>query len=80
MNSSTFVAAHIDTPTLAANQVLVQLFDALALTLDALAIPAQSLVAGALGAGDVPEADAGGQQQHPPVAVVRRRTGRAAAR
>jgi putative MATE family efflux protein len=55
-NSSTFVAAHIDTPTLAANQVLVQLFNALALTLDALAIPAQSLVAGALGAGDVPEA------------------------
>ena len=51
--SSTFVAAHIDTPTLAANQVLVQLFNALALTLDALAIPAQSLVAGALGNGDV---------------------------
>ena len=33
--------------------MLVQLFNALALTLDALAIPAQSLVAGALGAGDV---------------------------
>jgi putative MATE family efflux protein len=55
-NTTTFVAAHIDTPTLAANQVLVQLFNALALTLDALAIPAQSLVAGALGAGDVPGA------------------------
>lgn len=55
-NTSTFVAAHIDTPTLAANQVLVQLFNALALALDALAIPAQSLVAGALGAGDVEQA------------------------
>src|SRR4051812_31720758 len=54
--SATFVAAHIDTPTLAANLVLVQLFNALALTLDALAIPAQSLVAGALGHGDVGEA------------------------
>ena len=55
-NSSTFVAAHIDTPTLAANQVLIQLFNALALTLDALAIPAQSLVAGALGTADVDRA------------------------
>ncbi|MCU1397655.1 MAG: family efflux transporter [Acidimicrobiales bacterium] len=48
----TRVAATVDTPTLAANQVLVQLFTFLALALDALAIPAQSLVAGALGAGD----------------------------
>lgn len=54
--SATFVAAQIDTPTLAANVVLVQLFTFLALALDALAIPAQSLVAGALGGGDVPEA------------------------
>ncbi len=51
-NSATLIAARIDTPTLAANQVLVGLFTALALMLDALAIPAQSLVAGALGAGD----------------------------
>jgi Na+-driven multidrug efflux pump len=49
-NSATFVAARIDTPTLAAHQVLTQLFIFLALVLDALAIPAQSLVAGALGA------------------------------
>jgi len=48
-NSATFVAARIDTPTLAAHQVLTQLFMFLALALDALAIPAQSLVAGALG-------------------------------
>jgi putative MATE family efflux protein len=55
-NSATFVAARIDTPTLAAHQVLTQLFMFLALALDALAIPAQSLVAGALGAGDGGEA------------------------
>ncbi len=48
----TRVAAHVDTPTLAAHQVLFQLFTFLALILDALAIPAQSLVAGAMGALD----------------------------
>ncbi|HQZ34555.1 MAG TPA: MATE family efflux transporter [Ilumatobacteraceae bacterium] len=55
-NSATFVAARIDTPTLAANQVLTQLFIFLALVLDALAIPAQSLVAGELGGGRPAEA------------------------
>ena len=55
-NSATFVAARIDTPTLAANQVLTQLFVFLALVLDALAIPAQSLVAGELGAEHPTEA------------------------
>jgi putative MATE family efflux protein len=55
-NTSTAVAAHVDTPTLAANQVLIQLFTFLALMLDALAIPAQSLVAGALGRNDTDEA------------------------
>ncbi len=55
-NSATFAAARIDTPTLAAHQVLNQLFMFLALVLDALAIPAQSLVAGALGAGRPGEA------------------------
>jgi putative MATE family efflux protein len=50
--TSTAVAARVDTPTLAANQIVGQLFMFLALTLDALAIPAQSLVAGALGADD----------------------------
>ena len=49
-NSATFVAARTDTPTLAAHQVLTQLFMFLALVLDAMAIPAQSLVAGELGA------------------------------
>ena len=51
-NTATFIAARIDTPTLAAHQVLTQIFMFLALALDALAIPAQSLVAGALGASD----------------------------
>lgn len=51
-NTATAVAARVDTPTLAAHQVLTQLFMFLALVLDALAIPAQSLVAGALGAHD----------------------------
>ncbi len=55
-NSATFVAARIDTPTLAANQVLTQLFIFLALVLDALAIPAQSLVAGELGGNHPGEA------------------------
>ncbi len=55
-NTATAVAARIDTPTLAAHQVLTQLFMFLALALDALAIPAQSLVAGALGSNDVDEA------------------------
>jgi putative MATE family efflux protein len=55
-NTATAVAAHVDTPTLAAHQVLTQLFMFLALMLDALAIPAQSLVAGALGAEDTEQA------------------------
>jgi putative MATE family efflux protein len=55
-NTATAVAARVDTPTLAAHQVLIQLFTFLALMLDALAIPAQSLVAGALGRNDTNEA------------------------
>jgi putative MATE family efflux protein len=55
-NTATAVAARVDTPTLAAHQVLTQLFIFLALMLDALAIPAQSLVAGALGRDDTNEA------------------------
>ncbi len=54
--TSTAVAARVDTPTLAANQVVNQLFMFLALSLDAIAIPAQSLVAGALGNDDPPGA------------------------
>jgi len=52
----TRTAASVDTPTLAAHQVLMQLFGLLALALDALAIPAQSLVAEGLGAGREGEA------------------------
>jgi len=50
--AATAVAARIDEPTLAAHQILSSGFLLLALSLDALAIPAQSLVAEALGAGD----------------------------
>jgi len=50
------IAAHLDAPTVAANQVVTQLFMFLALVLDALAVPLHSLVAGELGAGNVDEA------------------------
>jgi putative MATE family efflux protein len=50
------IAAHLDAPTLAANQVVTQLFMFLALVLDSLAVPLHSLVAGALGVGNVDEA------------------------
>jgi len=56
-NATTVIAAHLDAPTLAANQVVIQLFMFLALMLDALAVPLHSLVAGALGSGDAPEAE-----------------------
>lgn len=49
---STAVAARIDDATLAAHQICVSLFTFLALTLDALAVPAQTLVAEELGHGD----------------------------
>ena len=49
---ATAVAARIDTPTVAAHQVVNTMFTLLALSLDAFAIPAQTLVAEALGAGD----------------------------
>lgn len=51
-NVSTVIAAHLDSPTLAANQIATQLFIFLALMMDALAIPLHSLVAGALGSND----------------------------
>jgi putative MATE family efflux protein len=51
VTGSTFVAAHIDDATLAAHQIGATLFSLLALALDAYAIPAQTLVANALGAG-----------------------------
>jgi len=56
-NVTTVIAAHLDAPTLAANQVATQLFMFLALILDALAVPLYSLVASELGAGRPDEAD-----------------------
>lgn len=49
---ATAVAARTDPATLAAHQILASAFMLLALSLDALAIPAQSLVAEAMGRGD----------------------------
>lgn len=51
-NVTTVIAAHLDAPTLAANQVANQMFFFLALVLDALAVPLHSLVAEELGAGN----------------------------
>jgi putative MATE family efflux protein len=53
---STAVAGRVDVPTLAAHQIVLQVFNLLALGLDALAIPAQTLVARALGGREVPAA------------------------
>lgn len=55
-NVSVVIAAHLDSPTLAAYQVVTQLFMFLALLLDSLAVPAHSLVAGYLGSGDMASA------------------------
>jgi putative MATE family efflux protein len=52
VTGSTFVAAHVDDATLAAHQIAATLFSLVALALDAYAIPAQTLVANALGAGE----------------------------
>lgn len=49
LGGSTAVAARIDAPTLAAHQVVIGLFGLVALSLDALAVPAQTLVAEELG-------------------------------
>lgn len=53
---STAIAARIDNVTLAAHQVANSLFIFLALVLDALAVPAQTIVAEELGRDDVPTA------------------------
>ena len=50
---STAIAARIDEPTLAAHQIVLSLFTFLALSLDALAVPAQTLVAEDLGRGSI---------------------------
>jgi putative MATE family efflux protein len=55
---STAIAARVDKVTLAAHQVANSLFFFLALSLDALAVPAQTVVAEELGRGDVTTAAA----------------------
>ena len=53
---ATAIAARVDEPTLAAHQIAASMFIFLALVLDALAIPAQTLVADELGQGSVASA------------------------
>jgi Na+-driven multidrug efflux pump len=53
---ATAVAAQVGSATLAGHQIALQMWLLLALTLDALAVPAQVYVGGALGRGDVSEA------------------------
>jgi len=62
VTGSTFVAARVDDVTLAAHQIGATLFTLVALALDAYAIPAQTLVANALGAGEPDEAIAIGHR------------------
>ncbi len=62
ITGTTFVAARIDEPTLAAHQIAATVFMFLALVTDAYAIPAQTLVAGALGRGDPADATLIGQR------------------
>jgi putative MATE family efflux protein len=56
--SAAAVAARFGASTLAAHQIVLQLWFLMALVLDAVAIAAQSLVGAALGAGDEPRARA----------------------
>lgn len=58
ITGATAIAARIDEPTLAAHQIVYSLFGFLALALDALAVPAQTIVAEELGrAGERAAAD-----------------------
>jgi putative MATE family efflux protein len=52
MTGATAIAARVDEPTLAAHQIAASMFGFLALMLDSLAIPAQTLVADELGQGN----------------------------
>jgi putative MATE family efflux protein len=56
VTGATAIAARVDEPTLAAHQIVAALLLFLALVLDALAIPAQTLVADELGRGSTTEA------------------------
>ena len=56
LSGATAVAARIDAPTLAAHQIAASIFILVALVLDALAVPAQTLVADDLGRGERPAA------------------------
>ena len=69
---ATAIAARVDEPTLAAHQIAASMFLFLALVLDALAIPAQTLVADELGQGSVAGAGGAVPPLRPPVDHRRR--------
>jgi putative MATE family efflux protein len=56
LNAATAIAAHLGTTVVGGHQIALQFWLLLALTLDALAVPAQVYVGNALGAGDVARA------------------------
>jgi Na+-driven multidrug efflux pump len=56
LTAATAIAAHVGSATLGGHQIALQVWLLLALTLDALAVPAQVYVGAALGAGRVDEA------------------------
>lgn len=56
LTTATAIAAQVGSATLAAHQIVLQIWLLLALSLDALAVPAQVYVSGALGSNDVDEA------------------------
>ncbi|MGH9272639.1 MAG: MATE family efflux transporter, partial [Ilumatobacteraceae bacterium] len=58
LSGATAIAARVDEPTLAAHQIAASILLFLALALDALAIPAQTLVADELGRESIPAAAA----------------------
>ena len=77
---ATMVAARIDAATLAANQITMSVFLFLALSLDALAVPAQTIVAEQLGSGHSIGGGRGGGTCRAPLADRRRRAVRGAGR
>ena len=72
-SGATAIAARIDAPTLAAHQIAASLLLFLALVLDALAIPAQTLVAEELGQGSLTCGGRAVAPLRPPVDHRRRR-------
>jgi putative MATE family efflux protein len=62
LTAATAIATRIGTVDVAAHQIAYELWNALALALDAIAIAAQAIIGKALGAGDADEARAAGRR------------------